>query len=75
MRRQDDAFGLGDVTLIPAVLYWHRDNFHFALAEYIVTPTGKYDTDNLANTGLNYWHLSRDGKSSEQFVWRNLAYR
>jgi hypothetical protein len=20
-------------------------------------------------------HLSRDGKSSEQFVWRNLAYR
>ncbi len=55
MRRQDDAFGLGDVTLIPAILYWHRDNFHFALSEYIVTPTGKYDTDNLANTGLNYW--------------------
>jgi len=23
---------------------------------------------------LDFRHLSRDGKSSEQFVWRNLAY-
>jgi len=27
----------------------------------------------LANMKIR--HLSRDGKSSEQFVWRNLAYR
>lgn len=58
--RQDDTFGLGDVTLIPGVLYWNRGNFHFALAEYIVTPTGKYDTDDLANTGLNYWTFDTD---------------
>jgi hypothetical protein len=58
--RQDDNFGLGDVTLIPGVLYWNRGNLHFALAEYIVTPTGKYDTDDLANTGLNYWTFDTD---------------
>jgi hypothetical protein len=53
--RQDDVFNLGDVTIIPGVLYWNKGNFHFSLAQFIVTPTGKYDTDNLANTGLNYW--------------------
>lgn len=60
VRREDDAFGLGDVTLIPGVLYWNRDNFHVALAEYIVTPTGEYDTDDLANKGLNYWTFDTD---------------
>jgi hypothetical protein len=60
VRRQDDAFGLGDLTLIPAILFWNRGNFHFALAEYIVTPTGEYDTDDLANTGLNYWTFDTD---------------
>jgi hypothetical protein len=55
VRQQDDTFGLGDITLIPAVLFWNHGNFHFTLAEYIVTPTGEYDTNDLANTGLNYW--------------------
>jgi hypothetical protein len=60
VRQQDNTFGLGDVMLIPGVLYCNRGNLHFALAEYIVTPTGKYDTDDLANTGLNYWTLDTD---------------
>lgn len=60
MRRQDDTFGLGDVTLIPAVLFWNHGNFHFTLAEYIVTPTGKYDEDDLANVSLNYWTFDTD---------------
>jgi hypothetical protein len=60
VRRQEDTFGLGDITLIPAVLYWNRGSYHFALAEYIVTPTGEYDTDDLANTGLNYWTFDTD---------------
>jgi len=60
VRRQEDTFGLGDITLIPTVLYWNRGNYHFALAEYIVTPTGEYDTDDLANTGLNYWTFDTD---------------
>ena len=60
VRRQDDTFGLGDITLIPGILFWNRGNFHFTLAEYIVTPTGEYDTDDLANTGLNYWTFDTD---------------
>jgi len=53
--RQDDVFGLGDITLIPGILFWNHGSFHFTFAEYIITPTGSYDTDDLANTGLNYW--------------------
>jgi hypothetical protein len=60
VRRQDDTFGLGDLTLAPGILFWNRGNFHFTLAEYIVTPTGEYDTDDLANTGLNYWTFDTD---------------
>ena len=60
VRRQDDTFGLGDVTLIPGIFFWNHGNFHFTLAEYIVTPTGEYDTDDLANTGLNYWTFDTD---------------
>ncbi len=59
-RQQDDTFGLGDLTLIPGVLFWNHGNFHFTLAEYIVTPTGKYDSDDLANIGLNYWTFDTD---------------
>jgi hypothetical protein len=53
--RQDDVFGLGDIALVPGILFWNHGNFHFTFSEYIVTPTGRYDTDDLANTGLNYW--------------------
>jgi hypothetical protein len=60
VRQQDDTFGLGDLTLIPGILFWNHGNFHFTLAEYIVTPTGEYDTDDLANTGLNYWTFDTD---------------
>lgn len=60
LRQQEDTFGQGDITLVPAVFFWNRGNFHFTLAEYIITPTGKYDTDDLANTGLNYWTFDTD---------------
>jgi hypothetical protein len=43
------------LTLIPGILFWNHGSFHFTLSEYIIAPTGKYDTDDLANTGLNYW--------------------
>ena len=59
-RIQDDTFAIGDITLIPGVLYWKKNNFHFALAEYIVTPTGSYDTNNEINAGLNYWTFDTD---------------
>jgi hypothetical protein len=58
--RQDDVTKFGDATFIPGVLYWRKGNFHFSLAEYIVTPTGDYDKSALANAGLNYWTFDTD---------------
>ena len=50
-----DAFGLGDIALVPWVLYWRKGNFHTSLAQYIVAPTGDYDKTDAINTSLNYW--------------------
>ena len=58
--RKDDETNLGDQTFIPGILFWSSGNFHFSLAEYIVVPVGKYDSDDLANTGLNYWTFDTD---------------
>ena len=52
---QDDTTGLGDVALIPLMLFWNRGNLHTSFAHYIVTPTADYDDSDLANSGLNYW--------------------
>ena len=57
---QDDVTRFGDATFIPGILYWRKENFHFSFAEYIVTPTGDYDSDSLANAGLNYWTFDTD---------------
>jgi hypothetical protein len=51
----DSATGLGDVVLIPLLLYWNSGNIHTSVAQFIVMPTGDYDVDNLINKGLNYW--------------------
>ncbi|RKY09454.1 MAG: hypothetical protein DRP56_02605 [Planctomycetota bacterium] len=58
--RQDDVTKMGDATFIPGIFYWRKDNFHFSFAEYIIIPTGHYDSDSLANTGLNYWTFDTD---------------
>jgi hypothetical protein len=55
----DDHTGLGDTTLA-AMFYWNHEKFHFSLNNYIVTPTGDYDADDLANIGLNYWTFEVD---------------
>ena len=58
--QQDDIFGVGDISLVPAIFFWNHGNFHFTLSEYIIAPTGRYDSDDLANTGLNYWTFDTD---------------
>lgn len=55
LNRQDDKLGLGDIALIPMMLFWNQGNFHMSFAQFIVMPTGDYDEDDFANTGLNYW--------------------
>lgn len=54
-RVSDDVFGQGDIALIPGVFLWNHNNFHFTFTELMITPTGSYDSDELVNTGLNYW--------------------
>jgi len=51
----DSATGLGDIALIPFALYWNQGNLHTSFAQFVVAPTGDYDTDNSINNGLNYW--------------------
>ena len=34
---------------------WNRGNVHMSFAEFVITPTGDYSTDNPINQGLNYW--------------------
>ena len=54
---KDNATGLGDVVLIPALLYWTSGNLHTAFAQFVVAPTGDYNVDNAINAGLNYWSI------------------
>jgi hypothetical protein len=55
----DDHTGLGDTTL-GFMLYGNQGNLHYSLNNYIVVPVGDYDSDDLANTGLNYWTFEVD---------------
>ncbi|WP_445672952.1 SphA family protein [Pseudomonas inefficax] len=47
--------GLGDVIFGPALGFHHSDKFHSILAFDMIAPTGRYDKDDLANPGRNYW--------------------
>ena len=53
--RRDSASGLGDVSLIPAMLAWKSGFWQYSALLTVYAPTGSYKTDRLANTGLNYW--------------------
>ena len=55
----DDHTGLGDTTLA-SMFYWNHEKFHFSFNTFLVTPTGDYDVDDLANTGMNYWTFEVD---------------
>ena len=54
-RRRDSASGVGDVTLIPAMLAWKSGPWQYNALLPIYAPTGEYETGRLANPGLNYW--------------------
>jgi hypothetical protein len=56
---EDKKTGFGDLSL-SSFAYWSRGNLHFAWANFLVTPTGAYDADDLANVGLNYWTYETD---------------
>lgn len=51
--------GIGDLTLDPIILSWHRPNLHYAVGIDVVVPIGQYDDTNpvtrLTSIGRNYW--------------------
>lgn len=52
---QNSVSGLGDVTIIPAMLAWKRGDWQFNALLPIFAPTGSYRVGRLGNPGLNYW--------------------
>jgi hypothetical protein len=54
-RVQNSVSGLGDVTIIPAMLAWKSGEWQFNALLPIYAPTGSYEKGRLGNTGLNYW--------------------
>lgn len=55
VRATRSASGLGDATLVPAMLAWKDGSWQYSALLSIVAPTGKYDEDRFANPSLNYW--------------------
>lgn len=51
----DHATGIGDVTLIPAMLAWKHGDVQVSVAVPVFAPTGSFEVGELANPGLNYW--------------------
>jgi hypothetical protein len=50
--------GLGDITITALALgYHHSDKLHSVAAVDIITPSGSYDRNRLANPGRNYWAI------------------
>jgi hypothetical protein len=49
--------GVGDIIFGPALGYHYSDKFHAIYAFDVFAPTGKYDRDDLANLGRNYWAI------------------
>lgn len=55
----DNSLGFGDLTGA-AMFYWNKGKFNYAWGNYVVAPTGSYNPDRLANTGLNIWTIETD---------------
>ncbi|WP_409279950.1 transporter [Pseudomonas sp. KCJK8751] len=51
----DRKQGLGDITFGPGLGYHYGDNFHVVYGVDFYAPTGRYDRNDLANLGRNYW--------------------
>jgi hypothetical protein len=55
LSRTDSVNGLGDITLIPAMLAWKSGSWQYSALAQVYAPTGSFEVGRLANLGLNYW--------------------
>jgi len=51
----DTMDGVGDITISPLILSWHKPPFHWAAGMDVVTPTGHYSSTDLTTIGNNHW--------------------
>ena len=55
LRRNDVENGIGDITLLPLMMGWKKQDWQFDAVLPIYLPSGDYEAGRLANPGLNYW--------------------
>jgi hypothetical protein len=55
LRINSKVSGLGDLTIVPALLAWKDGDVQYDFLLPIFAPTGSYELGRLGNPGLNYW--------------------
>ena len=53
--RTDWTSGFSDIQMLPFILGWTNSDFKYSFLMNVWAPTGEYNKDQLANTGLGYW--------------------
>jgi hypothetical protein len=51
----DSDFGIADMVVQPLWLGWHGQHYDVSTGYAFWAPTGKYDKNDIANTGLGFW--------------------
>lgn len=51
----DKQFALGDITIEPLLLSWHGPRWDAATGLGFYAPTGKYDKNEPASAGMDFW--------------------
>lgn len=51
----EEQWGLGDISIRPIWLGWNSKHFAISLGYDVYAPTGKYDDEDVDNTGLGFW--------------------
>ena len=51
----DNRTASGDFFFVPVSLFWKRGELSINLYEYIVTPTGAFSRNKIANSGFGHW--------------------
>ena len=74
-RRKEDEFGLFDITLVPIVASYHiSQTEHLSMGLTVWAPTGKYDSEDLANLGLNKWTFIPSVAYTRIFPKQNIEF-
>ena len=60
------AFGFGDAILVPALIAWHKGNFHSNFGISVFAPTGEYNKNHALNLSKNFWAI--DGSYAGSYL-------